>query len=109
MSNTTQTMQGDTPPRLRRKSSVTDNKRMAKRYYSKTQFAAHLGMQPGELGSYERLESFPEPDVIVGEGPRATRGWSLETIERWNNGRRGSGKRIVVENKRAKKSTRTEK
>lgn len=89
---------------LQTKSSVAHDGSMTKRYYSKTQFAAHVNMEPGELSSYERLKSFPKPDVIVGDGPRATRGWSLETIDRWNNGRQGSGKPIIVESKRTKKS-----
>jgi len=82
--------------------SVAHDGSMAKRYYSKKMFAERVGMQMGELSSYEKLVSFPKPDVIVGEGPRATRGWSEETIDRWNSARRGSGNRIAVPSKQSR-------
>lgn len=74
--------------KLQAKPFVTNNSDMAKTFLSKTQVAARLGITPGAFGS---LANGPEPDVIVGEGPRATRGWTAKTIDDWNESRPGSG------------------
>lgn len=68
---------------------VTHDEDMTKRYLSKTEFAERLGITAGALGTL----NLPEPDVLVGEGPRATRGWSEKTIDTWNEKRPGSGNR----------------
>ncbi|MGK0740411.1 transcriptional regulator [Leucobacter sp. Z1108] len=60
---------------------------MTRHYLNKRAFAQRLGITEGALGTL----NMPEPDVIVGEGPRATRGWSVKTIDEWNAKRRGSG------------------
>lgn len=73
---------------LRPKPFVPDDGSMTKRYLSLTQFAAKVEMTTGALNTFKNL---PAPDVVVGEGPRATRGWSEKTIEEWNAARRGPG------------------
>ena len=73
--------------KLRPKAYVSDDSGMTKRYLNKRAFASRLGITEGALGTLD----MPKPDVIVGEGPRATRGWSEKTIDEWNAQRRGSG------------------
>lgn len=60
---------------------------MSKRYLSRSEFAARIGVQPGTLSRYK----LPDPDVIVGSGARPTFGWLPETIDTWNAQRPGRG------------------
>lgn len=66
---------------------VSDDGRMTKRYLNLKAFAERIGITTGALGSL----NLPEPDVIVGDGPRAARGWSEATIDKWNESRPGRG------------------
>ena len=54
-------------------------------YLSSSQFAARIGVQPDTLNKYK----LPEPDVMVGH----VRGWTTETVDRWNGNRPGRGSR----------------
>ncbi|TDK85417.1 XRE family transcriptional regulator [Mycolicibacterium mucogenicum] len=51
---------------------------------SRTEVAEYLGLAGVKSLSKTAL---PRPDVIVGK----TKGWSHETIERWNSARPGQG------------------
>ncbi|UOR02082.1 transcriptional regulator [Leucobacter allii] len=64
---------------------------MTVHYLSKKQFAARVGLE-GKEGALDSLK-MPKPDAIIGEGPRATRGWLPETADRWNEMRPGRGRR----------------
>ena len=66
---------------------------MTLRFLNRGQVEERLGLA---LGSLSKIK-MPEPDVTVGpvnpDGsiPRGTvRGWTADTIDRWNAGRRGS-------------------
>ena len=76
---------------LQAESFVAHDSDMTKRYLSKRQIAAYLEISEGALTSLEKTSTYPEPDVIVGEGPRATRGWSRKAIDEWNANRPGPG------------------
>lgn len=73
--------------KLQPQASVPHDSGMTKHYLNKRAFAQRIGITEGALGSL----SMPKPDVVVGEGPRATRGWSEKTIDEWNAERRGPG------------------
>lgn len=63
---------------------------MARKYLSKTDMAARLGITLGALNSLR----LPKPDVVIGVGdgsPRVVYGWSVRTFEEWNESRPGSG------------------
>lgn len=60
---------------------------MTRRYMSLQGVADHLGVSRNSVAKY----NLPEPDVIVGEGLNAPRGWSEETIDSWNESRPGKG------------------
>jgi len=70
--------------------------RQPRHYLNRAQVEEYLGLAPGSLSKYK----LPDPDVIVGpvndDGtiPRGTvRGWTRETIDRWNATRPGRGAR----------------
>ncbi len=70
--------------------------RAPRRYLSLAQFAERIGVAPTSMGRYK----LPDPDVTIGpvddDGtiPRGTiRGWTAETIDRWNAARPGRGAR----------------
>lgn len=56
-------------------------------YLSRSEFAQRIGVKTGTLARYK----IPEPDVIIGSGPRPTFGWLPETIDEWNAHRPGRG------------------
>lgn len=56
---------------------------MNPRYLSRSEFAQRIGVKVGTLSRYD----LPEPDVIIGSGPRPTFGWSKETIDCWQQQR----------------------
>lgn len=60
---------------------------MVKRYLSFTQVSEKLDITKGALGTLD----MPAPDAVIGEGPRATRGWLEKTIDDWDKSRPGSG------------------
>ncbi len=60
---------------------------MTVRYLSLQGVADHLGVSRNSVKKY----NLPEPDVIVGEGLNAPRGWSEQTIDTWNGSRPGKG------------------
>lgn len=91
MSNATRARKTNRTVSLRYQPFVAHDKGMTKRYMSKRQIAAHLGITEGALTALEKTRTFPAPDVIVGEGPRATRGWTQKSIDEWNQNRPGSG------------------
>lgn len=66
----------------------TENQ-VTKRYLSRMQFAARIGVKPASLSRYK----LPTPDVIVGPDTRPVQGWTEETIDKWNAARPGRGSR----------------
>lgn len=52
-------------------------------YLNRSEFAERIGVKPDTLNRY----NLPEHDVIVG----GRRGWTIETIDRWNASRPGRG------------------
>lgn len=70
---------------------------MAIHYLGRAEFAARVGISPNTLSSYWAKGLLPEPDAIVGEGPRAIRGWLPETIDTWNAARPGRGARTDLQ------------
>lgn len=60
---------------------------MTTRYLSLQGVADHLGVSRNSVAKY----NLPAPDVIVGEGLNAPRGWSEATIDAWNESRPGKG------------------
>ena len=61
---------------------------MSERYLSRSEVAARIGVQTATLSRYK----LPQPDVIIGSGPRPTFGWLPATIDAWNNARPGRGR-----------------
>lgn len=57
------------------------------RYLDRGQFARRINVKEGSLSKYK----LPEPDALVGDGPKARRGWLPATIDRWNAQRPGRG------------------
>lgn len=55
------------------------------RYLSRTELAERIGVKPDTLGRY----NLPEPDALIG----TTRGWLLDTVDRWHAERPGRGRR----------------
>ena len=62
---------------------------VTKRYLSRMQFAARIGVKPASLSRYK----LPTPDVIVDPETRPVQGWTEETIDKWNAARPGRGTR----------------
>lgn len=60
---------------------------MTRRYLGFTEFAERIGVKTGTLARYR----LPEPDALIGR----TRGWTAETIDRWNAARPGRGRRRI--------------
>ena len=65
-------------------------------YLNRAQVEEHLGLAPGSLSKIK----MPIPDAVIGpvndDGtyPRGTvRGWTVETIDKWNAERPGRGAR----------------
>ncbi|WP_167142355.1 XRE family transcriptional regulator [Canibacter zhoujuaniae] len=56
---------------------------MAIVYLGAKEVAERIGVQPITINNYK----MPEPDVLIGR----VRGWSPETIDRWNESRPGRG------------------
>lgn len=67
---------------------------MTKIYYSRSDFAAYIGITPGTLSSYK----LPEADVIIGLSGSGVRGWTKETIDAWQAARPGRGRAWKTEN-----------
>jgi hypothetical protein len=70
--------------------------RAPRRYLSQAQFAERIGVAPSSMGRYK----LPPADATIGpvddDGslPRGTvRGWTVETIDKWNAERPGRGAR----------------
>lgn len=75
--------------------------RAPKRYLNRAEVAERIGVVHSALARYK----LPDPDVIVGpvnpDGslPRGTvRGWTVDTIDRWNTTRPGRGARTDLKN-----------
>ncbi|MDO5746475.1 MAG: hypothetical protein Q4P66_04870 [Actinomycetaceae bacterium] len=70
---------------------------MAKYYLGRKDVAERIGVKAPTLSRY----TLPDPDVYIGSGRYATRGWLPETIVKWNAERPGciliSVMRLVVE------------
>lgn len=60
------------------------------RFLSRSQVAERIGVKPDTLNRYK----LPPPDAIIGDGTAAERhGWTEHTIDTWNAGRPGRGRR----------------
>jgi len=68
-------------------------------YLSLQDVADRLGVSRNSVAKY----NLPEPDVVVGSGINAPRGWSAETIDAWNASRPGRGWRAGRVASRGKK------
>lgn len=60
---------------------------MTKEYLSLQDVANHLGVSRNTVAKLR----LPAPDVRVGSGPNAPRGWAVATIDAWNARRPGPG------------------
>ena len=60
---------------------------MTVQYLSLQDVADHLGVSRNTVAKLR----LPEPDVRVGSGHNAPRGWSVDRIDEWNANRPGSG------------------
>jgi len=68
-------------------------------YLSLQGVADHLGVSRNTIAKYK----LPEPDVRVGTGLNAPRGWSVATIDEWNAQRPGRGARTDLAGSKGKK------
>lgn len=66
---------------------------MTTRYLSLSDFAERVGLSTNTLNGYRAKGLTPEPDVMIGLGDRAVRGWRAETIDEWMTARPGRGAR----------------
>lgn len=64
---------------------------MIRHYLGRREVAERLNITVGTLDRYSAEGRLPAPDVLVGDGPRAVRGWLPETIDEWNANRPGRG------------------
>lgn len=62
------------------------------RYLALSDVAARIGVTLGTIQSYSGKGMLPTPDILVGSGPRAVRGWLPSTIDTWNANRPGPGR-----------------
>lgn len=63
------------------------------RYLSISDFAEYAGLALETVRTYGKQGRLPEPDVLIGLGERAVRGWSTDTIDAWLSSRPGRGHR----------------
>lgn len=85
-----------TAPDGTRISYVIRSVKLPTRYLNQAEFAERIGVSPNSMGRYK----LPDPDAVTGpineDGtiPRGTvRGWTVETIDKWNASRPGRGAR----------------
>lgn len=64
-----------------------------KRYLGLGALAARAGITKSTAAGYKRNGYLPEPDVLIVEGERLVRGWSVETVDHWLANRPGRGAR----------------
>jgi len=64
-----------------------DTETVTVQYLSLQEVADRIGVTRNTVAKYK----LPEPDVVVGSDLNARRGWSVETIDRWNANRPGQG------------------
>ena len=64
-----------------------EDRNVTVQYLSLQDVADHLGVSRNTVAKLR----LPEPDVRVGSGHNAPRGWALETIDAWNAQRPGPG------------------
>lgn len=69
------------------------------RYLSLSGLAEVAGIAMGTVRSYSAQGRLPEPDAYIGEGPRAVRGWTHQTVEQWIASRPGQGARTDLHDK----------
>ena len=51
------------------------------RYLGLSGLAKRAGITTGTARRYSTEDRLPTPDVIIGNGPRAVRGWSRRTVD----------------------------
>lgn len=66
---------------------------MTTKYLGVKDIADLLGIKASTLSSYIAKGMLPEPDVIIGTGEKAIRGWTQENIVAWHSNRPGKGNR----------------
>ena len=52
-------------------------------YLSLAEYAERVGLTPGQLKNYAARGEIATPDVVVGSGRTAARGWSKRTVDAW--------------------------
>ena len=62
-------------------------------YLGLSGLAKRAGITTGTARRYSTEDRLPTPDVIIGNGPRAVRGWSRRTVDDWLARRPGRGAR----------------
>ncbi len=67
------------------------------RYLALSGLAARVGITTGTAQRYGHEGRLPTPDVLVGDGPRAVRGWLPATVDAWQAARPGRGARTDLE------------
>jgi hypothetical protein len=60
-------------------------------YLGASDFARIHDLDPGTIRRYKHEGRLPDPDAVIGTGPRAHYGWLPETVESWE--RPGQGAR----------------
>nr|WP_039886976.1 transcriptional regulator [Schaalia georgiae] len=63
------------------------------RYLSISDLAERAGITVETARTYGKQGRLPGPDVLVGLGDKATRGWTAATIDAWLAARPGKGGR----------------
>ena len=63
------------------------------RYLGLSGLAKRAGITTGTARRYSTEDRLPTPDVIIGNGPRAVRGWRHRTVDDWLARRPGRGAR----------------
>ena len=59
------------------------------RYLGTSGLAERTGLALGTVQRYSHEGRLPAPDVVIGQGPRAVRGWLPQTVDAWAASRPG--------------------
>ncbi|MBG6085796.1 helix-turn-helix transcriptional regulator [Zhihengliuella flava] len=66
---------------------------MTIRYLSLNGLAQRIGVSPHTAKKYADEGRLPEPDALIGDGDRPTKGWLPETVDTWQGARPGRGRK----------------
>ena len=70
------------------------------RYLGTSGLAERTGLALGTVQRYSHEGRLPAPDVVIGQGPRAVRGWLPQTVDAWAASRPGRGHRTDLDQAR---------